>query len=326
MSPDFSALLKNARLIAGVFFVVAGLNGCALLLPQTMEMRDAWPAGLPERVELPDVPFFPQQDYQCGPAALATSLATFNIKVTPEELVDKVYLPARQGSLQIEMLAAPRGYDMVSYQLAPRYEDVLREVAAGIPVIVLQDYGVWPVSIWHYAVVAGYDRPKGELLLRSGEKEKLLIPFGILEYTWKESDYWAMVTVPPDRIPVTASETGYLAAIAAMQRVASPRSSKTAYETFLARWPDNVTAGIGLANSHYALGELPQAEAQLRRLAGKEPDSVVVLNNLAQTISDQGRNEEALKLIERAVELKGPFAAAALDTRQLILQRMSGTK
>jgi hypothetical protein len=30
----------------------------------------------------------------------------------------------------------------------------LREVAAGNPVIVLQDFGVWPVSIWHYSVVA----------------------------------------------------------------------------------------------------------------------------------------------------------------------------
>ena len=40
------------------------------------------------------------------------------------------------------MLAAPRRYGMVSYQLAPRLENLLREVAAGIPVIVLQDYGV----------------------------------------------------------------------------------------------------------------------------------------------------------------------------------------
>ena len=29
---------------------------------------------LPERVELSDVPFFPQSAYQCGPAALATML------------------------------------------------------------------------------------------------------------------------------------------------------------------------------------------------------------------------------------------------------------
>src|SRR5450756_2093664 len=118
---------------------------------------------------------------RCGPAALATALANFKVKVTPEELVGQVYLPARQVSLQVEMLAAPRRYGVVSYQLAPRFEDLLREVAAGTPVIVLQDYGVWPFSIWHYAVVAGYDHPNRELVLRSGEKRRLTKPFAVLE-------------------------------------------------------------------------------------------------------------------------------------------------
>ena len=319
-------MYRSARLIAGVFFLLIGLNGCALLVPQTMELRDAWPASLPDRIDLAEVPFFPQEDYQCGPAALATTLANFKVKITPEELIDQVYLPARRGSLQIEMLAAPRRYDMVSYQLAPRFEDVLREVAAGIPVIVLQDYGVWPFSIWHYAVVAGFDRPRGELVLRSGEKQRLAIPFGVLEYTWKESDYWAMVTVPPDRIPVTATESGYLAAILAMQRVSTARAAQTAFATFLGRWPDNVTASIGLANVHYSLKELKETESVLRRAVERHPDSAVVLNNLAQTVSDQGRDDEALSLIERAVALPGPFAAAAAETRDLILKRIEGRK
>jgi hypothetical protein len=49
---------------------------------------------------------------------------------------------------------------------------------------------------------------------------------------------------------------------------------------------------------------------------------VAVLNNLAQTLSDQGRSEEALATIERAAALKGPFAGAVQETRSLILQRM----
>ena len=63
------------------------------------------------------------------------------VKVTPEELVPQVYLPERKGSLQVEMLAAARRHGMVSYQLAPRFEDVLREIAAGTPVVVLQNLG-----------------------------------------------------------------------------------------------------------------------------------------------------------------------------------------
>ena len=325
MIPHILPLLKSARLTAGVFIFATSMSGCALLFPQTEAFRESWPKDLPLRAELGAVPFFPQKDYQCGPAALATTLANFKVNVTVEDLVDKVYLPAREGSLQVEMLVAPRRYGMVSYQLAPRFDDLLREVAAGIPVIVLQDYGVWPFPIWHYAVVAGYDYPKGELVLRSGEKQRLSIPFAVLEYTWKESDYWAMVTVPPDLIPATATESRYLAAIMAMERVADPRASRMAYETFLRRWPGNVTAEIGLANGHYALGELKEAEAALRRAAGREPNSVTVLNNLAQTLSDEGRHAEALELIERAVALEGPFAVDARETRALILQRMGGS-
>jgi tetratricopeptide (TPR) repeat protein len=312
---------KNARLIAGVFLCV-GLAGCAAFFPQTAQLAGARPAGLPERVELVEVPFFPQKEYQCGPAALATALANFKVKVTPDELVDQVYLPARKGSLQIEMLATPRRYGMVSYQLAPRFEDLLREVAAGMPVIVLQNFGMGPFPVWHYAVVAGYDYDKGEVMLRSGEKERLVAPFGALEYTWKKSDYWAMVAVPPDRLPASATESGYLAAIAALERAGDARAARTAYATFLGRWPDNLPAAIGLANTQYALGELAQAEAVLRRASARHPDSAIVLNNLAQTLSDQGRNAEALALIERAAALEGAFAAAVRETRELILRRM----
>jgi len=303
--------------MAGVFLLIAGLSGCASMAPQAFVLRDAWPADMPERVELVDVPFFPQADYQCGPAALATSLANFKVNVTPEELVGQVYLPARQGSLQIEMLAAPRRYGMVSYQLAPRYEDLLREVAAGTPVIALQNFG----GYWHYAVAVGYDYVPGEMMLRSGETRRLQTHFILFENSWKESGYWAMVTVPPERIPATATESSYLEAIVAMARVGNPRAVQTAYATFLGRWPDNLAASIGLANSHYAAGALNEAEAVLRATAKRHPQSVAVMNNLAQTLSDLGRDDEALALIERAAQVDGPYENTVRETRELIVQR-----
>jgi len=324
---DWLAWCKSARLSAGAFLLIAALSGCASLVPQTMGLRETWPAGVAVRTELRTVPFFPQEEYQCGPAALATTLVHVGVQVTPEELVERVFLPARQGSLQIEMLAAARRYSRVSYQLAPRIDALLRELAAGNPVIVLQDTGVGPVINWHYAVVVGFDYPAGELYLRSGETQRLAIPFTVFEYTWKKSNYWAMLTMAAGRIPATASEPAYLAAISAMDRVGEPRATIEAYAAFLERWPDNVAASVGLANRHYALGALPQAEAVLRRALARHPDSVPVLNNLAQTLSDLGRNAEALELIERAGRLEtGPFAAAVRETHALILQRMGSPR
>jgi len=324
--PTLSRLLRNARLTAGVLLSAALASGCALVIPQTVELHDAWPAGLPANAELADVPFLPQDEYQCGPAALATTLIYAGVKVTPEDLVSQVYLPARRGSLQVEMLAAPRKYGIVSYKLAGRFEDVLREVAAGNPVIVLQDFGVWPVSVWHYSVVAGYDRAGGNVILRSGVNPRPPMPFAVLEYLWKESDYWAMVTPPPGRIPATATESEYAEAIAAMARVGDARAARTAYSAFLRRWPDDLAGSIGLANSHYALGELKDAESVLRQASESHPDSVPVLNNLAQTLSDEGRNEEALSVIDRAIVIPSPFAASAGETRETILQRIAAAK
>lgn len=316
---------RHARLSAGVFLCACVLlvSGCAGLWPQTAELREALPGGLPERVELEKVPFFPQLEYQCGPAALATALVSSGVKVTPDELASQVYLPGRKGSLQVEMLAAARRHGRVSYELAPRFEDVLREIAAGNPVIVLQNFGVF--DGWHYAVAVGYDYPRGELILRSGETERKRLSFTIHEMVWKRSGYWAMIALPPGRVPATVEEARWLAAIAALER-ADARSARVAYADFLKRWPDNLNAAIGLANSHYELGELRQAEAVLRAAAHREPDSVIVLNNLAQTLADQGREEEALPFIERAAALGGRFASAVERTRSTILQRIATKK
>jgi len=316
-----AGLYRSARLLAGAFFLAA-LCGCAGLVPQTMALRDAWPEGVAGRAEIPDVPFFPQEDYQCGPAALATSLVKSGVQVTPEELVSKVYIPEREGSLQAEMLAAPRAYGRVSYKLRPQFGDLIREVAAGNPVVIFQNISPVMMEAWHYAVVVGYDYPAGELYLRSGHKEREAMPFTILEYTWKKGDYWAIVTLPPERIPVTATEEAYVPAIAAMERVSDKQSAMVAYKAALERWPDSLGASIGLSNQLYAQGNLKETEAVLRRAAARHPDSVVVMNNLAQTLSDEGKNTEALALIERAKQPGEQFASAVAETRALILQRM----
>jgi tetratricopeptide (TPR) repeat protein len=307
--------------MAGVLLcALVFMAGCSSLVPQTAALREGLPHGLPERVELASVPFFPQSEYQCGPAALATTLAAFGAKVTPEELVPQVYLPERKGSLQVEMLAAARRHGMLSYVLAPSFEALLRELAAGNPVIVLQNLGLF--TGWHYAVAVGYDYPRGQLILRSGTTEREVLPFPAHEFVWKRSGYWAMVALPPERIPATAEESRWLGAIVAAERVAGAQGA--AYRQFLQRWPANAAAAVALANVHYKSGELPQAEKVLREALQHNPDSVIALNNLAQTLSDQGRSREALPLIERAAAsgAGGPFAAAVDDTRRAILQRL----
>jgi hypothetical protein len=318
---------RPARLAAGFFWcaLLVALAGCAQLVPQTMTLRTAWPQGVPQQVELSQVPFFPQEEYQCGPAALATVLSHSGVRVAPEALVDQVYLPARKGSLQVEMLATPRRYGRVSYLLAPRYADLLREVAAGNPVVVLQDVGPM-FTQWHYAVVNGFDYPSGTLYLRSGTKPRQEMPFTAFEREWMKSGYWAMVVAPPDRIPVTATEEGWVAAVLATARAGDGEVATAAYAAALKRWPDNLPAAIGLANQLHGRGQLAEAVAVLRRTLQRHPQSAIVMNNLAQTLSDQGNHTEALAQIDKVSDPQNPFAAEVRSTRQLILQRIGQRK
>ena len=140
------------------------LSGCAGL------QRGDWPqglAGIPAQREIASVPFFPQDEYQCGPAALAMVLAWSGLAVEPADLTEKVYTASLKGSLQPAMIAGARRSGRLAYVISGT-ESLIREVAAGHPVIVLQNLGLSWIPVWHYAVAIGYDMPADELILHSG--------------------------------------------------------------------------------------------------------------------------------------------------------------
>lgn len=80
------------------------LSACAV--NPRLDLAATLPGAAPVRLE--SVPFYPQQAYQCGPAALAGVLGAAGATIDPETLAPQVYLPGRRGSLQAELVAAAR--------------------------------------------------------------------------------------------------------------------------------------------------------------------------------------------------------------------------
>jgi tetratricopeptide (TPR) repeat protein len=317
--------MRAARLSSCILIITWTLLivGCAST-PQTDALFAA--GGEPtQSVELADVPFFPQTAYQCGPAALATVLASAGAAITPDDLAAEVYLPDRRGSLQFELMAAARRHGHIPYVLEPRLDAVLNEVAAGTPVLVLQNLGLGWYPKWHYAVVVGFDLSAGEIILRSGEEARHVVPIRVFERTWERGGFWAMVGMPPDRLPHTAEEESYVLAILSLERLQRWRDAAVAYDAALSRWPDNLVARIGLGNSRYALGDLPGAEAAYRRATGDHPDAAVAFNNLAQVLAEQGRLHEAEQAAREAVRLGGPMREQYEETLDQILAHWRGT-
>lgn len=311
----------RARVIAGFAFVLCVLSGCASL-PQSEELRRSGGAGLPPRAEVPAVPFFAQEEYQCGPAALAMLLNAAGVGVNPDSLVDEIYIPTRKGSLQVEMLAGARRHGLLAYALAPELRDLLAEIAAGNAVIVLQNQGLFASRpLWHYAVAIGYDLEKSEILLHSGTRARRAMALGFFEFLWIDGGRWAMVALRPDRIPASAQEAGFAAAAAALEQTGRIAEARQAYAALLQRWPANLVGLMGLGNTAYALGRLPEAEAAFRLATRLHPLAAAAYNNLAQTLADQGKHRAALEAARTAVRLGGASLPAAQATLEEIQRR-----
>ncbi|MGA9666852.1 MAG: PA2778 family cysteine peptidase [Gallionella sp.] len=311
--------IRDARLTVGVFLLCLG--ACATP-PQTRLALTSPPVSLPRHIELTAVPYFAQDAFQCGPASLAMSLGAAGIPVTPDTLKPELYLPDRHGSLQVEMLAAARRQGAIAYQLAPELNALLRELAAGTPVVILQNLALNWYPDWHYAVAIGYDLDDAEIILRSGPMQRQVIPMGTFEYTWARSGYWAMVALPPGKIPVTAEENPFIAALSAFEKSNGPEPALRSYIAALNRWPGNLTAQIGVGNSAYRLHDLVRAETAFRHATHDHPDSGAAFNNLAQTLADQGRYKEALQAARRAVSLGEPSSQIAQQTLAEIERKM----
>ncbi|MFN4115134.1 MAG: PA2778 family cysteine peptidase [Inhella sp.] len=258
------------------------------------------PPGLPARVELSEVPHHAQLEQQCGPAVLAMLLGAIDIPADPLQLAEQVYLPARGGSLQLEMLAGARRAGALACRLPGRLDTLLQELAAGLPVGVLLNLGLSWLPRWHYAVLVGFEFGTDELILRSGDQARARFSFALFERCWARGGHWAIALTRPGHWPATASEAEALQAAIGFERVAPPAQALLAYRSLLVRWPGGLIAELGLGNSLRAAGEL-NAAAQAYEAAALRHDSAVAWINLAQARRQLGDAAGTRAAAERAL-------------------------
>jgi hypothetical protein len=293
------------------------LGGCSVQAPL---LAPDGPGALPPRVELVETPFFPQRDYQCGPAALAIVVSAAGVPVHADDLVAEIYLPARRGSLQAEMVAAIRSRDLLPYVVPPSTQSLLAQLAAGRPVLVLQKTGAGPWPGWHYAVVVGYDALEDRIVLRSGTDARLELPAARFLSTWGRADRWALVVVAPGELPADPDFVRYMGAAASLEATGRLEAARLAYAAAVREWPTAALPQLGLANLAYGRGDLAGAEQGYRAAIERAPDDVAARNNRAAVLLALGCPRAARREIAQAVVLSGtgPHAAAVAATRREI--------
>jgi len=275
------------------------LQGCSTAYQSRQTLNDI-AEDLPPAVELSQTPFFPQTEHQCGPAALATVLQSHHVDALPQTLSSQLYIPAREGSLQVEMAVTARRYGMLPYPLDPEFADLLAEIAAGNPVLVLQNLGFdwWPQ--WHYAVVIGYDITNNELTLRSGTTKRWQTTFASFERTWERADNWALVIVPAGEMPTTARISAYLKTAYAFEQTGQALQALDAYRAAANTWPGDTSSWQALGNMAYKAGNYDEAVSALLKASSLDPDDIVAWNNLTYALHMKGCTEQALQSLKCA--------------------------
>lgn len=218
-----SSVISSFRSLVVAMACLAALAGCAgSVSPQIKR--------LPERVELNSVPFFRGEMFQGAPQSLAALLTLQGIVITPGLLEKPLHLPGGEGRLQQNLQTLAREYGLVVYPLDGELGALLEQVAAAYPVLLRYTEGS---AFWaepRYAILAGYNRQKRTVLLRSGMNRRSLMSFSAFESAFKGAGGWAVLIQQPGQLPANVDSQRWLKAAdelaGAGQEQAAARATK----------------------------------------------------------------------------------------------------
>jgi tetratricopeptide (TPR) repeat protein len=304
---NLAQLLRISVLAAAMLVAVQALQGCASATPLTENQEQT--TYKQNTVELKNVPLFKQEQWFCGPAALSMALAQKGVKYTPEELADWVYTPEKQGSLQIEMQAAPRRAGLLSYPLEPRIQSIFDALNENHAVVVLLNLALPIAPQWHYAVVVGYNAEQNTMVLHSGRAERENIPLKTFERLWERSKNWGFVVLQPDAPPPRfVSAQAYLNAAVALEQQ-NPKNALLAYQKGSDAWPTEPWFLFAAGNLHFAQMRHLEAEQAFKAAVTLNANFADGWNNLAETLNQLDKKSEARVAINKAISLGGPRLA-----------------
>ena len=168
------------------FLIISLLFSCAGPIP----IRES---GTPRIIK--NVPFYPQEIYQCGPASLAAVLNYWGLKVSPADIAGAIYSQEAQGTLDVDMGFYAEKKGLKARQYRGGWEDLKKGIDSGVPLIVLVDYGFWVYQQNHFMVVIGYD--ENAVIAHSGKERDKRIPLNHFLRTWERTKFWTLQVTPP---------------------------------------------------------------------------------------------------------------------------------
>jgi len=292
----------KSRVIAAVLVLALMAGGCASKGATGRSVGGFQPSS----ALVARVPHFIAGEQGGAPAALAMSLSWAGFPTEPAELFQAVSPASPFGSPRLSLIAAARQRGALAGEISG-LDALLRELAAGHPVVVLLNRGFswWPD--WNYAVAVGYDLPADRILLQSGKLAQKEMTMAVFDDAWVGGDRWGLLILPPDKLAAGATERMAAEAVVGLERTRNWKAAAMGYRAMLTRWPESVGAWIGLGNCLYAQRDLAGAEKTLEEATRRMPREGALFNNLARLRLERGKRGAAQRAAERAVALGGPL-------------------
>lgn len=138
-----------------------------------------------------NIPFYPQETYQCGPATLAMVLNYWGMNITPDDIAKEIFSKAARGTLNIDTVLFAQRKGLTSIQYKGNLDDLKNNIDSGNPVIVLVDYGFSLYEKNHFMVIVGYNE-HGVIVNSGRNKEKFINEEDFLK-TWGKTNYWTLL-------------------------------------------------------------------------------------------------------------------------------------
>jgi ABC-type bacteriocin/lantibiotic exporter with double-glycine peptidase domain len=142
------------------------------------------------------VPFFPQNEYMCGPAALASVMGYWGEKAGMKDVAKEVYEEKLKGTLPLDLFlhAKEKGFDAVYYRGS--LADLKEKIAAGTPLILFLNLGYEMYPVGHYIVVVGYSERSRAVMAHSGMTEEEVFTYDDLLESWSKTGFSTLLVRP----------------------------------------------------------------------------------------------------------------------------------
>lgn len=264
----------------------------ALLILSGCQSRAPLPTTERQDHQISDVPFFPQEDYQCGPAALATVLGSAGVQVSDQALVDEVWLPERQGSLAMELVAAARARERLVYPVSNQAQ-LFQSLEADLPVLVMQNLSLPIRPRWHFAVVTGFENSGSAVILNTDTREAATMRWNRFIRTWARADYQGWVVLPPGELPPHARPLHLVQALEDLAGSGGQSAASAYWQQAAHRWPQDYLLQFAFGNHLWALHDKTSATRAWTRAARARPDAFAPWHNLALAYTELGCDDAA---------------------------------